>query len=298
MAEQFYYSSVLAPYMNHLLEVKISAGISALRTKWILKEIDGFANEENLNDPHITEPFFNKWRATRIADCDRTLYAKYSVWSQLTKLMCRCGCACFIPRIPKQPKPDFTPYIFTKEQIAAILSAADDCRLYDIRMGTSLIVMPALLRLLYSTGMRISEALSIRNKHVHLDEGYILLDKTKNGSERIVPICESMKEVLETYMRYRDRMPINGISADNSLLFVKSDGTIACISTYANCLISVVFLSRETITDLVFTTCDIRMRYMHLYRWDITEWIYTRLYQFYQHLLVTTRLVRQSSMYV
>lgn len=158
MAEQFYYSSVLAPYMNHLLEVKISAGISALRTKWILKEIDGFANEENLNDPHITEPFFNKWRATRIADCDRTLYAKYSVWSQLTKLMCRCGCACFIPRIPKQPKPDFTPYIFTKEQIAAILSAADDCRLYDIRMGTSLIVMPALLRLLYSTGMRISEA--------------------------------------------------------------------------------------------------------------------------------------------
>lgn len=232
MAEQFYYSSVLAPYMNHLLEVKISAGISALRTKWILKEIDDFANEENLNDPHITEPFFNKWRATRIADCDRTLYAKYSVWSQLTKLMCRCGCACFIPRIPKQPKPDFTPYIFTKEQIAAILSAADDCRLYDIRMGTSLIVMPALLRLLYSTGMRISEALSIRNKHVHLDEGYILLDKTKNGSERIVPICESMKEVLETYMRYRDRMPINGISADNSLLFVKSDGT----SIRTNCV--------------------------------------------------------------
>lgn len=232
MAEQFYYSSVLAPYMNHLLEVKISAGISALRTKWILKEIDGFANEENLNDPHITEPFFNKWRATRIADCDRTLYAKYSVWSQLTKLMCRCGCACFIPRIPKQPKPDFTPYIFTKEQIAAILSAADDCRLYDIRMGTSLIVMPALLRLLYSTGMRISEALSIHNKHVHLDEGYILLDKTKNGSERIVPICESMKEVLETYMRYRDRMPINGISADNSLLFVKSDGT----SIRTNCV--------------------------------------------------------------
>ena len=46
------------------------------------------------------------------------------------------------------------------------------------------------------------------------------------------PICESMKEVLETYMRYRDRMPINGISADNSLLFVKSDGT----SIRTNCV--------------------------------------------------------------
>ena len=43
MAEQFNYSSVLAPYMKHLLEVKSSQGISAHRTKWILKEIDDFA---------------------------------------------------------------------------------------------------------------------------------------------------------------------------------------------------------------------------------------------------------------
>ena len=48
MAEQFKYSSVLAPYMNHLLDIKISAGISALRTRWILKEIDDFANAECL----------------------------------------------------------------------------------------------------------------------------------------------------------------------------------------------------------------------------------------------------------
>lgn len=225
MAEQFKYSSVLASYMNHLLDIKISAGISALRTRWILKEIDDFANAECLKDPHIKEVFFKKWRATRVADCDRTLYSKCSVWCQLTRLMCRCGCVCFIPRMPKQPKSDFTPYIFTKEQIGAIFSAADEYRLYDIRMGTALIAMPALLRLLYSTGMRISEALSIRNKHVHLDEGYIRLDKTKNGSERIVPLCESMKTVLTSYMEYRNNMPIKDIAAGNGFLFVKSDGT-------------------------------------------------------------------------
>lgn len=232
MAELFKYSSVLAPHMNHLLEIKSSAGISALRTKWILKEIDDFANASHLDNPHITESFIQQWRSTRIADCERTLYAKYSVWSQLTTLMCRCGCTCFIPRLPKQPKPDFTPYIFTQEQIAALFTAADEYRLHDIRMGTALISMPALLRLLYSTGMRISEALSIRNKHVHMDEGYIHLQKTKNGSERIVPLCDSMKAVLLTYMEYRDSMPIKGMADDNTLLFVKSDGT----SIKANCV--------------------------------------------------------------
>lgn len=225
MAEQFNYSSVLAPHMKHLLQIKYSAGISALRIKWILKEFDDFANAEHLEDPHITDAFIRKWRATRIADCDRTLYSKYSIWHQLTTLMSRCGCPCFIPRLPKEPKSDFTPYIFTQDQIASILSAADNLRLYDIRMGTALFAMPTLFRLLYSTGLRVSEALSIRNGDVHMDECYIHIRKTKNGSERIVPLCESMREVLATYLSYRDRMPIKGVDIDKSLLFIKSDGT-------------------------------------------------------------------------
>ena len=61
MAEQFIYSSVLAPHMRHLLDIKASAGLSVLRTKWILKEIDDFANAEHLEDAHITESFFKRW---------------------------------------------------------------------------------------------------------------------------------------------------------------------------------------------------------------------------------------------
>ena len=225
MAEQFNYSSVLAPYMRRLLEVKASAGISAHRTKWILKEFDDFASREGLKDAHITEDIIRKWRATRVADCDKTLYTKYSVWSQLTKLMTRHGCVCFIPRLPKEPKSDFTPYIFTHEQMTAIFTAADNLRLYDIRMGTALISIPAILRLLYSTGMRVSEALSVRNRDVHLDEHYIHLRKTKNGSERFVPISESLEAVLSQYVSYRNRMPLVNVSGDDSLFFIKSDGT-------------------------------------------------------------------------
>ena len=87
-----------------------------------------------------------------------------------------------------------------------MFAAADECRLYDIRMGTSLMAIPAILRLLYSTGMRVSEALSIRNKDVHMDEHYILLRKTKNGSERIVPLGDSMEKVLAEYIQHRNRM--------------------------------------------------------------------------------------------
>ena len=225
MAEQFNYSSVLAPYMKHLLDTKASAGISAHRTKWILKEFDDFANRENLENARITEDLIKRWRATRVADCGKTLYTKYSVWSQLARTMCRQGCECFIPRLPKEPKSDFTPYIFTHGQMSDIFAAADGCRLYDIRMGTALICIPAILRLLYGTGMRVSEALSVRNRDVHLDEHYIHLRKTKNGSERIVPVSESLDAVLRQYICYRNRMPVKNVSAEDGLLFVKPDGT-------------------------------------------------------------------------
>jgi integrase len=225
MGELFNYSSILAPYMKLLLERKASAGISAQRMKWILKEFDDFANAHRLNDPYITEDFVCKWRTTRTADCDRTLYAKYSVWSQLTTMMSRNGCVCFIPGLPKQPKSDFTPYIFTHEQIKAIFTASDECRLHDLRMGTALIAMPALLRLLYSTGVRISEALSIKNEDVHRDEHFIFIRKTKNGSERIVPVCESLSEVLAEYEQYRNRIPVKGLGSAGHFFFVKSDGT-------------------------------------------------------------------------
>ena len=86
MSEMFNYRSVLAPYMRSLIEVKASAGISALRMKWILKEFDDFAVSVNLTDPHVTSEFISMWRKTRDADCDRTIYAKYSAWRQLTTM--------------------------------------------------------------------------------------------------------------------------------------------------------------------------------------------------------------------
>lgn len=225
MAEKFMFHSVLAPYIQRLVEAKESAGLSALRLKWILKEFDDFAAGIGLTDPHITSGLIEQWRKTRIADADSTLYSKYSAWAQLTRMMSRNGVACYVPRLPKEPESDFEPYIFTHEQISRIFEEADKWRLYDIRMGTALISMPVLIRLLYSTGMRVSEALSIKNEDINMDEGFIILHKTKNGSERIVALSESMKIGLRQFMEYRDRMPLKDVDSPHSPLFIKSDGT-------------------------------------------------------------------------
>ena len=109
MSRTFVFNSALAPYIRRLVEEKESTGSEALRTKWILKEIDDFATSYGLEEPVITKELIDAWRKTRINDCDSTLYTKYSIWSQLGKLMCRCGISCYILRLPKQPESKFVP---------------------------------------------------------------------------------------------------------------------------------------------------------------------------------------------
>lgn len=164
MSEQFKYRSILAEHMKRYVELKESAGYNMLRTKWILKEFDDFAASVRLNEQRITKELIDAWRMTRTNDCERTVYAKYSVWNQLSAYMNRCGAQCFVPQMPKQPKSDFTPYIFTTEQIGSLFSEIDKTRMADAHMNAGLFSLPALFRVLYSTGMRVSEALSIKMK--------------------------------------------------------------------------------------------------------------------------------------
>ena len=226
MPKRFEYLSVLAPYIRDFIHLKEAPGCNFLRGKWILHEIDQFFRRKNIIEPVITRELVHEWHKTRINDSPATLYSKYSMLAQLTRYMSRQGCNCFIPRLPEynRSKSDFTPYIFTHIQIDRILQSSDRLRMYDRHMSNALFCVPAVLRLIYSTGLRISEALSIKNADVKIEKGYILIRKTKNGSERIVPINDSLCRVLQQYVSYRNRMPVRSVGSPNSFFFVKSDG--------------------------------------------------------------------------
>lgn len=227
MHKRFEYQSVLAPYIRDFIHLKESSGCNYLRGKWILNEFDQFFLQKNITEPSLTREIVLDWHKTRINDSPATIYSKYSILNQLARYMSRQGCNCFIPRLPesKSSKCNFTPYIFTHDQIDQLLQLSDELRMYDRHMSNALFCVPVVLRLLYSTGLRVSEALSIKNVDVKLEKGYIHIRKTKNGSERIVPINDNLNEVLQQYISYRDRMPISRVCSPNSFFFIKSDGT-------------------------------------------------------------------------
>jgi site-specific recombinase XerD len=227
MNKKFVYNSVLASFIHDFIAMKEALGINNLRTKWILLEIDRFYCSKEVKEPVITKNLTMEWQKSRMNDHPGTLYTKLSVLSQLSRYMSRHGYDCYNPQLPKYTRShtDFTPYIFTTEQIRALFEKSDELRVYDAHMNSTLFCVPAVLRLLYSTGLRISEALSIRNRDLAFDRKYIHIRKTKTGYERIVPVNNELEGVLKQYMSYRNRMPVKGVDAPGGFLFIKPDGT-------------------------------------------------------------------------
>lgn len=107
--------------------------------------------------------------------------------------------AYIIPRhFTQKYKYDFKPYIFSQEQIIAILETADQIK-YCSRSPYAHIVIPAILRVFFGCGLRSSEARFLKSKHVDLDAGILTIEKSKNNVSRYVPMSEPLTVYLSKY---------------------------------------------------------------------------------------------------
>ncbi len=97
------------------------------------------------------------------------------------------GLECYVPRLPRKHKSEYVPYIFTENEIKGLFAAADNLRVKEHHANSLMMVVPVLLRTLYSTAIRIGEAINLRNKDIDFEKHVIVLDNTKNGRQRLAP---------------------------------------------------------------------------------------------------------------
>lgn len=149
------------------------------------------------------------------------------------------GIASYVLKLPPFPKYDFIPYIYSQKQIKSIFKAADRLLLHKRSMISAIFSVPALLRLLYATGIRIGEALELKENDVSIDEKYLRVKDSKNGKERIIPISDSLANVLKQYQRQKRKLPLAKGRPD--YFFVKLDGKrcshLAITKWFRDCLI-------------------------------------------------------------
>jgi integrase len=82
-----------------------------------------------------------------------------------------------------------------------------------------------MLRLLYGTGLRIGEAVALRNKDVNLIDNFLIIRDSKNGMQRMIPISESLSAVCRDYVHHRESLPL--LKSEDDYFFVSLNGS-AC----------------------------------------------------------------------
>ncbi|MFC4873515.1 tyrosine-type recombinase/integrase [Negadavirga shengliensis] len=90
----------------------------------------------------------------------------------------------------QRPKRSLTlPNILSKEEVKNILKSVENLKHRTVLM------------LIYSAGLRISEAINLRNRDIHSDEGYIFIKGAKNKKDRKTVLSPVLLAILRTYYK-------------------------------------------------------------------------------------------------
>lgn len=114
-------------------------------------------------------------------------------------------------------QPEFRPYIFSHAEIKQFFNMADHIR---PNCRNSHIFYPVLFRVLYGTGIRISEALCLTMDDVNLKEQTLRITNPKNHKDRILPISDSIMEYCRWY-----QSQIHPVYRKEDLFFKSNRGT-------------------------------------------------------------------------
>lgn len=91
----------------------------------------------------------------------------------------------------------YVPYLFSDAEIKNIFAAADSISFR--KNSKHPIIFPMVLRMLYSCGFRLGELLAIQVCDISFKQGVVLLRDTKNRKQRMVPLGDTLTDMLYRY---------------------------------------------------------------------------------------------------
>jgi len=212
------FHGLYADLLDQYISFKRSMGYKFTDAESVYGRFDRFTVELGESEIGIKKELADQWAQKRPNETDSTCYRRVLYLIHFILFIKDMGYPSYIPKLPRSYKSTFTPHIFSKEEINSIFQACDILESYH-SMNSSDFAMPALLRMLYGTGIRIGEALTLRVKDVDFNDNYLTIHQSKNGKERMIPFSETLSEVCQ---QYRNSLKISCQIDD--FFFVKQNG--------------------------------------------------------------------------
>lgn len=196
-----HFYSDYASYLYEFIESKRRCGFKYNGEVKELQRFDKFLTANSLSPNNMSGEAIYGWLSKRNDESDKTFSTRNSVYRQFYNYLVIDNNTSILPVPPDAREKilgnGFTPYIFTHDEIKRIFSAIDN---EPKRNNAFTRCTPLLFRILYGTGLRINEALSLRVGDVLLDKGFLVILESKNDDSRLVPISSTLLGRVEKYV--------------------------------------------------------------------------------------------------
>lgn len=197
-------SEIIIKYVNY----KRTLGYKYINEEGTLYRFSLFTQKYNIVDKTISSELLMDWMTLRKGEKAITQRQRISCILQMIKFATNYGYQVNIPDTPHIKTNRYEPYIFTGVEISNFFKACDSFGPYPGSWRH--IVVPVLFRLIYSCGLRVSEALNLKCQDVNINKGIITIHEAKFDKDRLVPVSASMLDILRAfYFRYRNETDID-----------------------------------------------------------------------------------------
>lgn len=196
-----------------MLEASSSANTTTLRQ---LRALDRFTKEALLPSGTIDEVLARAWLTPCASRGPNTRCARYHLLRRFCRFLAKRRPETFVPGESLRPRgrPPASAHIYSRDELRLLLDGARSLRDWGrwhpcpIRSKT----MYAILVLLATSGLRISEALHLTFKDVDLDEGVLSIHQSKFRKSRLVPLSPGTVDELRRYHAIRVAVASSGPS--------------------------------------------------------------------------------------
>jgi site-specific recombinase XerD len=197
------FCSCLAPQIETFIHLRRLSGTDYESQTRLLGFFDRFLVEQGIQQPRMTREICERYHDHLAAQelAPRTRGNRSGVVRQLCEHLNRTDLLSHVPEPLRVPSHSaHTPYIFTHEQVRALVSAASHLpppgSLRPHTVGT-------LLGLLYTTGIRSGEAFALNIEHFLPEERKLYIAKGKFRKSRWIVLSGSARDALGQYLDRR-----------------------------------------------------------------------------------------------
>lgn len=192
------FKSTYSEQMNKFLSIRQAS----LKTRTIivntrqLKSFDDYLARNNASK--LNKEIIDGWIST-LKGSESTIQHTVCTVRLFIQFLVQSGKEAYIPTVPKC-HDEYVPYIFSDDEIDMIIKTADS---YPSRWNNTIPYMhvefPIIIRIALCSGLRLSECVCLKMRDFHEDDGILIVKNSKGNKSRMVPMHESLTEILQLY---------------------------------------------------------------------------------------------------